>query len=932
MSDFSFFVKFLIYNVSMRILIYTISFTLLFVSTIWPVVSKETESLPPVISELMAINGNVLKDEDGDYSDWIELYNPGTTDINLDGWYLTDNPLNLSKWRFPAVSLKAGSYLVVFASEKSRKIAGSELHTNFKLSGSGEFLALVEPDMKTISYSFGEGFPVQRENISYGSFAGNLYFFDEPTPGKANSISNQILAPRFSAVRGFYDLPFLLTLQVDDPALQIYYTTDGSRPNQASAKLYTGPIQISTTTPISAAAKNSSGNYSEIITNTYVFLNDVKKQPANPAGYPNEWSPLKYKQANAPADYEMDPEVVNNPAYKDLMNNALTSLPSLILVTNPGYLFSHDTDSKTGGIYIYTGNTSKGTLGAEWERPTSIEYIDPVQQKSFQLNCGLRLHGGNSRVPDNSQKHSFRLSFRSEYGPTKLNYNLFDKRKAANEFDDLVLRAGYNYSWTKNDESQRTRADYLRDAFAKNSQLDMGSPSAHNKFVHLYLNGLYWGVYNISEKITADFLNQYMGGKDEDWDVIKEKSVLAEGNILAWNRLMSQNNSGFSTDAAYQKVQGKNPDGTPNASYENLLDVDNLIDYMIYNIYIGNLDWDHNNWVAARNRVEQKYGFRFFAWDSETSMVSVNEDIVEENNSGNPSAIYTRLQQNKEFRLRFGDRLQKHFFGDGALTPTTAAARYQELASEIDLAIIAESARWGDYRRDVMPNDNTAKLYTRNTHWLPEVNKQLNSYFPKRTDIVLEQFRQVGLFPNLAAPVYSHPGGKIDAAIDLAISAQQGEIYYTTDNSDPRLSGGAIAFPAGKRYSGALHVVGKGTIKARAKLGNEWSALATVKFSSTDTTQFVTGVQLARQSIETECFPNPFRSFTTIRYSLPEAGNVVVEILDVQGRFLETLSSGQQYAGFNSVNWEPTNRPNGLYFYRIRWNSSAYTGKVVLNR
>lgn len=894
--------------------------------------AQDAEIQTLVISEFMAINGNILADEDGDFSDWIELYNPGNLEINLDGWYLTDNPDNLNKWRFPAITIQPGNYLVVFASEKSRKIAGAELHTNFKLSGSGEFLALVKPDMVTITFSFGESYPVQRENSSYGSYNGNLYFFEKPTPGAANSISDQILTPRFSVERGFCNEPFTLNLSVDDPGLQIYYTTDGTRPGQNSGTFYTGPLTIGKTTPVSAVARNAFGNFSDIVSNTYLFVNDIKKQPANPAGYPAEWSPYKFKGGNAPADYEMDPEICNSPAYKDLIDDALKAIPSLCVVTNVSHLFSHDTDNLTGGIYIYTGSTSKGTLGSEWERPTSIEYIDPVLNKSFQLNCGIRLHGGNSRVPENSQKHSFRISFRGDYGPTKLNYNLFDDRKATNSFDDLVLRAGYNYSWTKNDETQRTRADFMRDAFAKNSQLDLGNPSAHNKFVHLYLNGLYWGVYDISEKITADFMNSYMGGTDADWDVIREKSGVADGNITAWNKLISMSNTGFSSDAAYQKVQGNNPDGSRNAGYENLLDVDNLIDYMIYNIYIGNVDWDHNNWLAARNRVEQKYGFRFFAWDSETSMIDVTANMTGENNSGNPSSIYTKLQQNKEFRVRFGDRLQKHFFNDGAMTPTATAARYQELASKIELAIVGESARWGDYRRDVMPSDNTAKLYTRNDFWLPEVNNQLTNYFPYRSGIVLDQFRQVGLFPNLAAPEFSHPGGKIEMAIDLEISAPEGEIYYTTDNSDPRETGGAIALPEASMYLGALHIAGKGTIRARTKKGTEWSALSVVKFDHTDTTQFVTRIPQELAAVKIQCYPNPFSQFTTIRYSLQEQGNVEAEILDLHGRLVEKLYSGKQHSGNYSLVWYGTNETNGLYFYRIRCNGAAYTGKIILNR
>ncbi|MCH8922864.1 MAG: lamin tail domain-containing protein, partial [Planctomycetes bacterium] len=121
-----------------------------------------------VISELLAINDGILRDEDGEFSDWVEVHNPTVAAVELDGWHLTDEVDNLTKWEFPDVSLDAGGYLVVFASGKDRRAAGAELHTNFQLSGDGEFLALVEPDGETIAHQFEPEFPRQAEDISYG--------------------------------------------------------------------------------------------------------------------------------------------------------------------------------------------------------------------------------------------------------------------------------------------------------------------------------------------------------------------------------------------------------------------------------------------------------------------------------------------------------------------------------------------------------------------------------------------------------------------------------------------------------------------------------------------------------------------------------------------------------------------------------------------
>lgn len=120
----------------------------------------------PVITEFVASNINGLLDEDGDTSDWVEIHNPTSSPIDLVGWNLTDSPSDLSKWTFPAITLQADAYLVVFASGKNRKAIGAELHTNFRLSAGGESLSIVSPE-GTPSMSF--EFPAQVAGFSYGT-------------------------------------------------------------------------------------------------------------------------------------------------------------------------------------------------------------------------------------------------------------------------------------------------------------------------------------------------------------------------------------------------------------------------------------------------------------------------------------------------------------------------------------------------------------------------------------------------------------------------------------------------------------------------------------------------------------------------------------------------------------------------------------------
>ena len=156
----------------------------------------------PRIIEFMAANESGLADEDGQFSDWIEIHNPDSTPISLAGYHLTDSSSNLDKWTFPAVTLDAGAYLVVFASGKNRVNPAGRLHTDFELSSDGEYLALVAPDGLTVVSSFGVGYPEQFENISFGltgAAAPSLWsFFSTPTPGAANGAGTRA-GPIFDA-------------------------------------------------------------------------------------------------------------------------------------------------------------------------------------------------------------------------------------------------------------------------------------------------------------------------------------------------------------------------------------------------------------------------------------------------------------------------------------------------------------------------------------------------------------------------------------------------------------------------------------------------------------------------------------------------------------------------------------------------------------
>ncbi|MFT4547081.1 MAG: hypothetical protein ACI9MB_001027, partial [Verrucomicrobiales bacterium] len=727
----------------------------------------------PVISEISADNHSIFNDQDGDSSDWIEISNPSATTAILHGYYLSDDSDDLRKWRLPDMTLEAGGHLVIFASGKDRAVAGSELHTNFGLRAGGEYLALSKlVGAQTTILSEFDPYPKQFEDITWGYFSDGITqgYFTTPTPGAANGngILDFVRDTNFLPKRGFYDSPIGVVISSATPDVQIRYTTDGSAPSTNSGTIYTAPITISTTTTLRAIASKAGHLPTNVDTQTYIFLDDVLQQPANPPGFPSSWR-------STGADYEMDPTVVTNPLYSATIKDDLKSIPSVSIVMRTEDMFG------SSGIYANPNGQGSG-----FERAGSVELMSADGSRDMQVNCAVRIQGGVGRNAG-FLKHSFRLLFKRGFGPTKLDYPLFqdateDADGATEQFDTVILRSGFNNSWHRDSTGEEQRAQYIRDQWVHDAQLAMGDASSHGTFVHVYLNGLYWGLYNLVERPNAPFASAYYGGGKNEWDALNSyPRNVVDGTDTAWLAAHALADAGVPDQAGYDAIS-------------EYVDIPNLINYMMLNFYGGNNDWDDHNWYSGRRRLPGE-GYKFFCWDAERTLESVSgSNRTGVNQAQRPSRLYAALKENPEFRLQFADHAQRHLFNDGALSPGQCAARYQKLASFIDRAIVGESARWGDSQRE--------PAYTRNATWVTERDRLLNSYFPQRTDVLLGHLRGADLYPDTDAPIFSQHGGHVSSTTELAMSNNGGIIYYTTDGSDPRLQGGAIN-PAAQTYDGS---------------------------------------------------------------------------------------------------------------------------------
>jgi len=628
-------------------------------------------------------------------------------------------------------------------------------------------------------------------------------YYAQPTPGQPNSggFLGLVAAPEFSVPRGFYSSPFAVTITSPTAGATIRYTLDSSTPTAVHGTLYTGPIPVNNTTTLRAVAYRTGWKSSDAVTHTYIFAENVLSQPANPSGWPSRWTGTVTFDAYINwSDYEMDPQIIGAPNHlAQAVRVALTNIPTLSLVTDLNYLF----DPNTG---IYTNPREEG-IG--WERPVSAEWIHPDGTEGFQINCGIRVQGGGSRGPSSTPKHSLRLVFKGSYGPTKLNYPLFAGSAIAS-FDTIHLRAVYNNAWTKAESDQRARAQYNQDQFARDLQLAASQPGVHGNVCHLYINGLYWGLYHPGERPDASWAAAHLGGEKEEWDALNAGDPV-DGNNVAWNEMWTRANQDLSLWQNYTNLTA-------------LCDVTSLSDYLIIMHYVDIRDWDNKNNYAVRRRAPGET-FKFIAWDSERALESpTGNSALNLNNNLRPSGLFQRIRTNAEFRLHFADRVHKHLFNEGIMTAARATNLWRQRSDVIDSVIAAESARWGDFRQE---RNQTTEIYTPAGHYFPYQNTLLTNFFPGRTAFLLNEYITRGLYPTLAAPLFSQHGGVFSNAITLSLSGPA-TIYYTTDGSDPRQPGtGAILGPL---YTGPITLSRSTRVKARSFDGSNWSALLEADF------------------------------------------------------------------------------------------------------
>jgi uncharacterized repeat protein (TIGR02543 family) len=598
------------------------------------------QQLPDLIlNEIMSSNSATIADEDGDFEDWIELYNAGTSAVDLEGYGLSDNYAQPFKWVLPAVTLGAGELLIVWASGKNRVAPDAPLHTNYGISAAGEEVLLTHPDGTRLDSLPAIAIPT---DVSIGrkpDGTSDWYFFSTPTPGYRNSDTaflGQTPPSVWSHRAGFYSNPIELTITHPDSLARIYYTTDGSTPTLTS-NLFLESLSISD--------RSSEPNVISMIRTT----NNVPE-----GSHRRDWYP--------PADVIRKATTIRTktiipghlPTYETntffvYPNGAQTfGIPVFSLVTDADNLFDDEIGIYVPGNTSVIGDEETGNYqqrGPEWERPISMElFIDG--ETVLKQNAGLRIHGGWTR---RQPLKSLRLYARNEYGDSYFRYPLFEHRPHE-EYRRFILRAGGS-EW---------RYTYFRDAAAHELARFMNFDVQAYRPSIVFINGEFWGLSNIRERIDEHYIQMVYGIDLDNIDLLSRSRTVELGDRVHYDALVN-----FAT----------NRDMTDPANLAEIItyfDLDNFLDFYTLQIYCANTDWPSNNQRFWRTRTEyDPYAppghdgrFRWMLYDADRCLgyrTNWNHDMIEHlYDDRHATRLIRGLFNSPEFRIDFINKINDH--------------------------------------------------------------------------------------------------------------------------------------------------------------------------------------------------------------------------------------------------------------------------------
>ena len=623
----------------------------------------KTSAAGTVVFNEVCTKNTLLPAPDGGLYDFVEFYNPGGESVDLSGWGLSDKEAKPYKFTFPqGTAVAPGQRLTIYCDST----AGAE-NTSiapFGLSASGETLILTDAAGNKVTDITVDALA---SDTSYGRYPDGSadFFVMRCTPGSENAApegSDAVKLPAFSADSGFYDNSFQLTITAPD-GCKIYYTTDGSDPTADSTK-YTSPIEIkdmSDTPNVLSAKTDISASGAEAPSEKVDKAAVVRAVCVDSQGRTSNIVTKTYFVGKTNTDFYKNMKVVS-------------------LVTDPSNLFDYEKgiyvkgkvfDEKNGGggqpqnpwggfggfggwgmINPWEMEANYTQKGREWEREATMEMFSGGETVISQ-NVGIRIKGAASR---SAPQKSFNVYARQDYGKPEFEFDFFDgtstkakNGKAIKKYESVVLRNGGN------DSGYAMFRDSINQSLV--SDRDFAYQATNECIV--FIDGEFWGIYQITEKVDGDHIDAHYGVNNKDMILIKngETEEGTEQDLNEWNDLIrSFAESDMSQDANYQK-------------FEQAFDVQSYIDYFAAQIFWSNDDWPQNNFAAWKATVTDETNpyadgkWRMFLFDTESGLGLYNSESksvradcftrISQTRDSNECKMFINLLKNEKFREQF---------------------------------------------------------------------------------------------------------------------------------------------------------------------------------------------------------------------------------------------------------------------------------------
>lgn len=571
-----------------------------------------------------------------DTYDYLELHNPGSSDINLADFYIGKNSFERAV-RLPDVTVGAGEYVIIYCGDET-KVSRGEIYIDLGLNRYKNDLYIYTSDKVCID-SVVTGTLFDKTSAGRKDPSDDkLYYFMTVTPGRPNAAETyekSVVSPTFSQSGGYVEKGTKIELAVPS-GMVVYYTTDGSLPTTNST-LYTGAISVDKTVTVRARAFKSGHLPSEDVSASFIVGRD-------------HGLPVVFVSADPDDLFSEKTGILAEGPYFDSDSDVYVGT---------------DSDYSKRENAFYNDAARYSNYWQDWERPMRFDYIDEEGNQVLSFNAGIQVFGQYSRVRD---QKSVSIRLKDKYGIKEVAYPLFGD-DYVNVFSSFVLRAS----------GQDSNRAHIRDAFiAKALVGEINCEVMNYNPVVMYLNGQYYGIMDLREHISENFVADHTGADPENIDLIKGTSIVLEGSIDDYDEL-------------YDFVTSNSMRNEENYAYaSSLIDIDNYIDYWIVQIYFANTDPGN---IKFYHEKKEGAKWRWIPYDFDWSLSSAeNRFEIVFGTSKKVYAIVQSLMKNAEFKEKFLTRFCELL--NTTLNPDRLLPLLRELTDEITVEMEYHIERW----------------------------------------------------------------------------------------------------------------------------------------------------------------------------------------------------------------------------------------------